>query len=407
MEHQLELLSPAGDLESLRYAIAYGADAVYLGAAEFGMRAAAQNFSVEKELPEAVEYAHQKGKKVYLTVNTIPTNKEAVQLPRFLGAAAEAGVDAFIVSDIGVMALAGQIAPFVDLHVSTQAGVMNYATAATLYNLGAKRIVLARELPLQDIAFIREHTPSELELEAFVHGSMCMSVSGRCLLSSYLTGRDANRGECAQPCRWEWELHEKNRPGMAFPIGENEGGSYILNADDLCMAPFLDLLADAGVSSFKIEGRGKSFYYVASVTGAYRRAVDALKAGGEYLCPVETLEELTRTSHRKYSTGFYFGRENATQNTESSSYIRDWEVVAAVEKSEEGRIFCTQRGKFISGETLEALLPTGEAVPIVPRDLRDAQGQPISATPHAMMAFSFAADISFPPMALLRKKTAQ
>lgn len=405
-QHPLELLSPAGDFESLRYALAYGADAVYLGATDFGMRAAAQNFSLEKELPAAVEYAHKLGKKVYLTANTLPTNREMVQMPRFLGAAAEAGVDAFIVSDIGVMALATQIAPFVDLHISTQMGVMNYATATALYNLGAKRVVLARELPLQDIAFIRQHTPEELELEAFVHGSMCMSVSGRCLLSSYLTGRDANRGECAQPCRWEWELHEKNRPGMAFPIAENDSASYILNADDLCMAPFLDLLQEAGVSSFKIEGRGKSSYYVASVTAAYRKAVQALRLGERYLCPEDTLEELTRTSHRKYSTGFYFGREGATQNPQTSSYIRDWEVVAAVEKTQEGRAYCIQRGKFTAGEELEALTPSGDRIPLVPEDLQNAQGEAISATPHAKMAFSFACAAELPPLSFLRKKAA-
>lgn len=404
MEQKLELLSPAGDMEALTYAVQYGADAIYLGASDFGMRAGASNFSLEKELPEAVTYAHNHGKKVYLTVNTILTNQEATRIPQFLVAAAGAGVDAFIVSDMGVMALATQLTPNVELHVSTQVGVMNYATATTMYNLGAKRVVLARELSLQDIAFIREHTPPELELEAFVHGAMCMSVSGRCLISNYLTGRDANRGACAQPCRWEWELKEKNRPNDVYTIGEEDGHSYLLNADDLCTAPFIHLLAEAGVSSFKIEGRAKSFYYVASTTSAYRKALDAYTPGEEYLCPQDVLEELTKTSHRRYSTGFYFGKEGATQNTATGGYIRDWEIIATVEKTEDGVVYCVQRGKFTAGETLEALLPTGETISLVPQNLKNEKGEAIDATPHAMMHFSFTYDKILPQYTLLRKK---
>ena len=407
MENKLELLSPAGDMEALQYAVQYGADAIYLGATDFGMRAGAKNFSIEQGLADAVHYAHEHGKKIYLTVNTIPTNKDMARIPQFLIAAAGAGVDAFIVADVGVMALATQITPNVELHISTQMGVMNYATATTLYNLGAKRVVLARELSFEDIAFIRENTPPELELEAFVHGAMCMSISGRCLISHYLTGRDANKGACAQPCRWEWELREKSRPGEVYTIGEDENYSYLLNADDLCMAPFINILADVGVTSFKIEGRAKSFYYVASVTGAYRKALNAYTLGEEYLCPQEVLEELTKTSHRKYSTGFYFGREGATQNTQTGGYHRDWEVVAEVKETQGGRIFCVQRGKFSEEDAIEALLPDGSSLTLEWQDLQDENGKPIESTPHPMMKFSFKCDKILQQYALLRKKRQQ
>ena len=268
-----ELLAPAGDLERLRYAVCYGADAVYCALPEFGMRAAPANFTPE-QLAEGVVYAHARGRKVYLTLNTLPTNEEAARMPDAIREAAAAGVDAFIVADLGVLDACKTYAPDVDVHMSTQTGITNYAAAAACYKMGAKRVVLARELSLTDIAVIRDKTPPELELEAFVHGAMCMSVSGRCLLSNYLAGRDANRGQCAQPCRWKYYLSEETRPGQLFEIGEGEGGSYILNANDLCTAPFLDLICKAGVDSLKIEGRAKTFYYVASVTAAYRQALD-------------------------------------------------------------------------------------------------------------------------------------
>ena len=308
-----ELLSPAGDLERLRYAINYGADAVYCSLPEFGMRSAPANFTPE-QLTEGVIYAHARGRKVYLTMNTLPTNEEADRLPDAIRSAAAAGVDAFIVADLGVLEACKQFAPDIDVHMSTQTGITNWAAARAAYNLGARRVVLARELTLQDIATIRDKTPPELEIEAFVHGAMCMSVSGRCLLSNYLTGRDSNRGQCAQPCRWKYYLSEETRPGQLYEIGENEDGSYILNANDMCTAPFLDLICKAGVDSLKIEGRAKTFYYVASVTAAYRRALDQYLAdpmNDNFELPDEVLAELTRTSHRHYSPGFYFGREQA------------------------------------------------------------------------------------------------
>ncbi|MDD3429595.1 MAG: U32 family peptidase, partial [Oscillospiraceae bacterium] len=269
-----ELLAPAGDLERLKFAVLYGADAVYLGASEFGMRTASKNFDMDT-LTQGVEFAHARDKRVYLTLNTVPTNEEVARMPESIMTAAAIGVDAFIVADIGVLALIKKYAPDVEVHMSTQVGIMNYATATAAYNMGAKRVVLAREMDLEQIAILRANTPPDLEIEAFVHGAMCMSFSGRCLLSHYLTGRDANRGACAQPCRWEWQLSEKSRAGQKYDIGETEEGTYILNADDLCTAPFIDLIRKAGVDSFKIEGRAKSFYYVASVTAAYRKAMDA------------------------------------------------------------------------------------------------------------------------------------
>ena len=305
-----ELLAPAGDLERLRYAVCYGADAVYCALPEFGMRAAPANFTPE-QLAEGVVYAHARGRKVYLTLNTLPTNEEAARMPDAIREAAAAGVDAFIVADLGVLDACKTYAPDVDVHMSTQTGITNYAAAAACYRMGAKRVVLARELSLTDIAVIRDKTPPELELEAFVHGAMCMSVSGRCLLSNYLAGRDANRGQCAQPCRWKYYLSEETRPGQLFEIGEGEGGSYILNANDLCTAPFLDLICKAGVDSLKIEGRAKTFYYVASVTAAYRQALDQYLAdpfAEDFDLPDGVLDELTRTSHRPYSPGFHLHR---------------------------------------------------------------------------------------------------
>ena len=378
-----ELLAPAGDLERLRYAINYGADAVYCGLPEFGMRSAPANFTPE-QLAEGVIYAHARGRKVYLTMNTLPTNEEADRLPEAIKEAAKAGV-----------------------HMSTQTGITNWAAARAAYNMGAKRVVLAREMSLQDIAILRDKTPPELEIEAFVHGAMCMSVSGRCLLSNYMAGRDANRGQCAQPCRWKYYLSEETRPGQLYEIGENENGSYILNANDMCTAPFLDLICKAGVDSLKIEGRAKTFYYVASVTAAYRRALDAYLAdplNDNFELPAEVYEELTRTSHRHYSPGFYFGREQARQATDSATYIREWEFVGTVDGWENGVASCQQRGKWSLGDTLEALCPDGRSIPLNPEWIENEAGERVESTPHAMEKYTIPTP-ELPPMSLLRRKT--
>ncbi len=401
-----ELLSPAGDGERLRYAVCYGADAVYCGLQDFGMRSACANFD-PAQLEEGCIYAHARGKRVYLTLNTLPTNEEMDRLPAAIRDAVAAGVDAFIVTDLGVLAAVKKYAPDTEIHLSTQAGITNYASARAAYEMGAKRVVLARELSLPEIARIRDETPPELELEAFVHGAMCMSVSGRCLLSQYLTGRDGNRGQCAQPCRWKYSLLEEKRPGQYMEIGENEGGSYILSADDLCTAPFLDLIREAGVDSLKIEGRAKTAYYVASVTSAYKRALDALEKTGEgeeFRLPQDVLEELTRTSHRHYSPGFYFGPEHATQSPSRPGYIREWEFVGVVEEWALGKAFCTQRGKFTLGEELEALTPEGQMIPFTPQWIQDEEDKPITATPHPMMKFRIPAPEPLPPLTLLRRR---
>lgn len=400
---QPELLAPAGSLETLQYAVLYGADAVYCALPEFGMRAAPVNLTTG-ELHEGCLFAHARGKKVYLTLNTLPTNEELARLPQAIQDAAEAGVDAFIIADLGVLALAKKYAPGVERHLSTQAGITNYAAATAAYELGAKRVVLAREVTLTDIAQIRDNCPEELELEAFVHGAMCMSVSGRCLLSSYMTGRSGNRGECAQPCRWKYHLVEEHRPGQYMEIGENEDGSYILNANDLCTAPFVDLICKAGIDSLKIEGRAKTFYYVASVTSAYRRALDAyLKnpASDEFELPDDVIEELNRTSHRHYSPGFYFGREQALQ-TPSHAYVRNWDFIGTVDSWSDGIAHCTQRGKFTVGDSIEVLQPDGSVVTLSPAWIKNADGEPVEATPHPMMQYTIPCETPLMPYSLLR-----
>ena len=399
-----ELLAPAGDLERLRYAINYGADAVYCSLPEFGMRSAPANFTPE-QLTEGVIYAHARGRKVYLTMNTLPTNEEADRLPDAIKEAAKAGVDAFIVADLGVLDACKTVAPDIDVHMSTQTGITNWAAARAAYHLGAKRVVLAREMSLQDIAILRDKTPPELEIEAFVHGAMCMSVSGRCLLSNYMAGRDANRGQCAQPCRWKYNLVEEHRPGQYMEIGETpDNGSYILNANDLCTAPFIDLICKAGVDSLKIEGRAKTFYYVASVVSAYRRALDIFLAdpyNDNFELPDAVIEELNRTSHRHYSPGFYFGKEQA-QQTPSHTYVRDWDFIGTVESWENGIAHCTQRGKFTAGDSIEILQPDGSVIPLAPAWIENADGERVDATPHPMMQYTIPCEAPLMPYSLIR-----
>ncbi|MBQ2266269.1 MAG: U32 family peptidase, partial [Clostridia bacterium] len=326
-----ELLCPAGDLTRLIAAVDYGADAVYLAGEEFGMRTAATNFG-EEDLIKGVKYAHDHGVKVHVTCNTIPHNDEIPRLPDFLKFLNEIKVDAIIAADLGTIMMVKKYAPDVELHVSVQSGICNFETANAFYNLGAKRIVLARELSLKEIKEIREKTPKDLEIEMFAHGAMCVSYSSRCLLSSYMTGRDANRGDCAQPCRWSYSLMEEKRPGQYFDITETEKGTYILNANDMCMAEYLDQIRDAGVDSIKIEGRAKSHYYVAVTTNAYRGALDSLKnCEGEWSCPAWVTEELNKISHRNYSTGFYFGQPTNSQTYANAGYVRDYSVAAIVD----------------------------------------------------------------------------
>lgn len=401
-EKKPELLAPCGDRERLLSAVRYGADAVYLAGKSFGMRRAPSNFD-EEGLAWAVDFCHKHGVRVYVTCNTLPRNRELPELPGFLAYCQKIQVDAFIVTDLGVMAMAKQYAPQVELHVSTQAGVVNYAAANAFYELGARRIVLAREITLEEIREIRERTPKDLELEAFVHGAMCMSFSGRCLISNYLTGRDANRGECAQPCRWEYFVTEKKRPGQHFPLVQEPEGAYLFSSKDLCMIGHLPEMAAAGVGSLKIEGRAKSAYYVASATSAYRRALDFLwEHPGEPL-PEDILEETEKLSHREYATGFYLGGEPG-QIPGDDRYIRNYEVVAVCEENRGGLVTLKQRGKFFRGETVDVLQP-GEA-PFTARlqELRNDKGELIESAPHAEMTVYWHTEAPVAPGAYLRVK---
>lgn len=380
MAEKVELLSPAGDMERLRMALHYGADAVYLAGREFGMRSSVVSFD-DETLRLAVREAHAAGARLYVTCNTLPREEELLRLPEYLSFLQEIGVDALIVADLGVMHLAKKYAPQLGLHVSTQLGVINSETANVLYDLGADTVVLARETPLADILEIRAHTPKDLKIEAFVHGAMCVSFSGRCLLSNYMTGRDANRGQCAQPCRWKYHLVEETRPGEYFEITE-DGGTYILNSRDMCMIEHIPELIDAGITSMKIEGRMKSAYYTAVVTNAYRHAIDAALQG-EKLDPIWA-EETRKIRHRPYSTGFYFGMPG--QSYEHTNYTSTYDVAAVVESCDEaGNAVVTQRNKFAPGDQLELLCRNALPVSFTAGELFDEEGEKIEDARHPMM----------------------
>ena len=395
---KIELLAPAGDFERLEMALHYGADAVYLAGTQFGMRASAGNFTFP-ELSKATKLAHANGTAVHMTCNTLPREDELAQLPEFLEQAQDAGVDAFIIADLGVMAAAKKYAPKVSRHVSTQLGVINSATANVLFDMGADRVVLARETPMEDIRKIRANTPKELEIEAFVHGAMCVSFSGRCLLSNYLTGRDANRGACAQPCRWKYHLVEEKRPGEYFEISEDKG-THIMNSRDMCMIEHIPELIDAGVTSFKIEGRMKSAYYAAAVTNAYRHAIDYALRGEEL--PKVWIDELNKVSHRPYCTGFYYG--DPGQHFAEASYFSDAYVCAVVENcADDGFAELTQRNRFCVGDTVELLTNEGEPVAFTVTELFDENLEPIEATPHAMMKFKMRLPVKCSALSILRR----
>ena len=398
-----ELLAPAGDREKLEMALHYGADAVYFGGRDYGLRAFAGNFTNREELGAAVAMAHARGARAYVTVNALPRERQLPGLPGFLEDCAAAGADALIVTDLGVLALAKRYAPGVPLHISTQAGVVNSAAAAMLYNeLGVSRVILARELSLEEIRAIREHVPAGLELEAFVHGAMCVSFSGRCLLSNYLTGRDGNGGECAQPCRWSYQLVEETRPGKYFEITESPEGTHILNSADLCMIEHLGELLDAGIDSFKIEGRMKSAYYAAVAVNAYRHALDDAIAGHPF-DPVWR-DECDKLSHRPYSTGFYFGAPG--QHYEGPSYSSDAAEIAVVESCDaDGEARLTERNRFTKGDTVELLNRSGKPVRFVVDDLRDGGNNPIDCARHPMMQLRMRLPVPAERLSILRKLT--
>ncbi len=399
-----ELLCPAGDLTRLIAAVDYGADAVYLAGEEFGMRTAASNFGIE-DLKKGVEYAHNNNVKVHLACNTIPHNEEIPRLPAFLEQVNDIGVDAIISADLGTIGLVKKYAPNCELHISVQSGICNYETANAFYNLGANRVVLARELSLEEIAEIRAKTPKELEIEAFGHGAMCVSFSARCLLSSYMTGRDANRGDCAQPCRWSYSLIEEKRPGQHFNITETDKGTYILNANDLCMAEHLDKMRDAGVDSIKIEGRAKSHYYVAVTTNAYRGALDSLKnCQGEWQCPEWVTEELNKISHRNYSQGFFFGRPENAQTYKDAGYVRDYSVAAIVDDYRDGMIIATLKNKFLKGQEFDFLEPKAKPFTFTANTVYDENDNEIDSAPHPMMTIKIPYPNPVKKGALLRMK---
>ena len=393
-----ELLAPAGDMERLRMSVLYGADAVYLAGTTFGMRAFAGNFDAET-LPQAVRFAHDHGVRVHVTVNTMPRNDEAIQLPAYLEQLNDAGVDALIMADMGVFTQAGKYAPNCERHISTQASIANYVCANAWYDLGAKRVILARELSLKEIREIREKTPKELEIEAFVHGAMCVSYSGRCLLSNYMTGRDSNRGACAQPCRYQYYLMEEKRPGEYFPVFEDEKGTYIMNSRDMCMIDHIGELMDAGLDSLKIEGRAKSAYYAAIVTGAYRHVIDDVAAGR----PVDPVwrEEVERVSHRHYATGFYFGEPG--QYYENSRYIREWQVVALVmDCDENGMATLTLRNKFAAGDRVEVVGPDTKPLEFEVPTMIDAEGNPLVEPKNPQMVFKMQLPKQVPAWSVIR-----
>ena len=398
MERKLELLAPAGDWERLEMAVAYGADAVYLAGTAFGMRSFAGNFG-EEEMKRAVAYCRARGVDTHVTCNTMPRNDEVAELPRWLSMLEESGVTAVILADVGVLALAKQYAPSVKIHVSTQASVVNYQAARAWHDLGADRIILARELSLPEIAEIRARTPRELELEAFAHGAMCVSYSGRCLLSNDMTGRDSNRGACAQPCRYQYSLMEEKRPGEYFDVYEDEKGTYIMNSRDMCMIDHLPDLIDAGVDSVKIEGRAKSAYYAAIVTGAYRHCIDDVLAGRQ-LDPVWR-DEVDKVSHRHYSTGFFYGQPG--QFTEDARYIRDWQVVAVVEScSSDGMALVSLRNKFAAGDQLDLVGPDLRPVSFTAPMMEDEEGFPLREPRHPQMRFRIQLPCFAPPLSFLR-----
>lgn len=401
-----ELLAPAGDLTKLKFAVEYGADAVYIGGENFGLRSASKNFNGE-EMAEGVRFAHERGKKVYLTTNIIPHNGEIEQFDRYLDEAAAAKVDALIVADLGLFSMARSRHPELDVHISTQANNVNYMSARVWHEMGASRVVLAREMSFTEIAQIRQNTPPGLELEAFVHGAMCVSYSGRCLLSNYLTGRDSNKGECAQPCRWKYALVEEKRPGEYMPIEDTADGSFIFNSRDLCMIAYIPELVKSGITSFKIEGRVKSEYYVATVVKAYREEIDRYLADPEgYVFDPGKLEELQKVSHRPYTTGFYLGKPGPdAQVYTSSSYIRDYDIVGLVldYDAQSGIATVAQRNKFGIGDTVEVIQPGKPYFSQKVAWLKNEDGELIDSTPHADMRFTIQLDKPVCTGAMLRR----
>jgi len=406
MNNKAELLAPAGSLAKLKYAIEYGADAVYIGGEEFSLRVAAKNFSTS-EIKEGIEYAHARGKKVYITANIIPHNEDLKDFPDFVKEVDSLGADAIIVSDLGLFSIVKEVAPNLDIHISTQANNTNYMSAKMWYKLGAKRVILARDLSFKEIGEIRDNILPDQELECFVHGAMCVSYSGRCLLSNYLTHRDANKGACSHPCRWKYYLMEEKRPGEYMPVFENDRGTFLYNSKDLCMVKHIPDLIRAGINSFKIVGRVKNELYVATVVGAYRRAIDSFYEDPDnFVIEPDILQELEKVSHREYTTGFYYNKpDENNQLYTSNTYIQDYTIAAVVLDYDPETHIATveQRNRFFKDEELEVISPHRKSFGFKAEYMTDENGENIDVAPHPQMIVKLKIDSEVVPYSIIRK----
>ncbi len=404
---RVELLAPAGDLERLKMAVMYGADAVYLGGQIFGLRAAAKNFTPET-MKEGVDFAHKRGVKVFLTLNIIPHNDDFEGLEDYLRQVEKIGIDGVIVSDPGTFQIVRETIPEIDIHISTQANTTNYRTINFWQQQGAKRVVLARELSFKEIREIKEKARPDVELEAFVHGAMCISYSGRCLLSNYMANRDANRGECAQPCRWNYYLVEEQRPGEYMPVYEDEKGTYFMNSKDLSMIGHIPEMIESGIESLKIEGRMKTIYYVATIVRAYRMAIDAYYEDPEnWSFQPEWLEEIKKVSHREFTTGFYFEKPDEKEHIyQDKTYHRDYTFVGLVKEYDPGKkiALIEQRNRFFKGDTVEIVGPGKEVFTMDIKEMINEEGEAIEVAPHPKQLVRIPVDHPVKPYDMLRKE---
>ncbi len=401
IKQNFELLSPAGDLERLKTALRFGADAVYAGGPMLQLRSGSVGFTMET-LAEGAQLAHALGKKIYVTVNAFASNREVDAAKDYVQQLQAIGIDAVIVSDLGLISAIRRAAPELPVHVSTQANCLNYSAASVYYDLGVKRIVLGREMSLSDIRELRSRIPDDLELEAFVHGAMCMSYSGRCMISAYLTGRSANKGACTQSCRWKYHLMEESRPGEFFPVEEDERGMTILSSFDMNCLPFLDQIMDAGVVSFKIEGRMKSPFYVATITNAYRKRIDGILRGNPSKEEIALLQrELNAASHRPYASGFYFG-EMKHHAPDDGSYLQDTNFVGVVKSVQNGRIAVEVRNRIFEGDRIEILSPDSLNEAFIAREIADSEGVAVSAASRPSEIYTMACNAKVAEGDLLR-----
>lgn len=406
--NKVELLAPAGDLEKLKMALVYGADAVYMGGHRFGLRASSKNFSIE-EMKEAVEFAHSMQKKIYITLNMIPHNEDLEGLEDYMLELESLGVDAFIISDPGILMTAREVVPNMEIHLSTQANNTNYKSANFWYKQGVKRVVVARELSFEEISKIRASIPAEMDIEAFVHGAMCISYSGRCLMSNYMTGRDANKGACAHPCRWKYNLVEETRPGEYFPVYEDERGTYFFNSKDLCMIEYIPEIIQSGVGSLKVEGRMKTAYYVASVVRAYRMAIDSYYENPtEWKFDQTWMDELKKASYRGFTTGFYNDKPTSEDhNYGSSSYIRNYDFIGLVKgyDEEKNMVIVEQRNRFFKGDKIEVIGPNEKTIEVTVNSIFNEAGEELEVAPRPKEILRVDLGIKPKENFILRKET--